>query len=116
MKTLLILALLVGAFLPAFADTPAPIPSGKQVVVTVIVDPANVSLPLSYRWQKDGVTLPGEANAQLVRNNVTPADSGSYTVVVTNAAGFVLSDAAIINVLPAPPVPPSKATTTTTVK
>lgn len=115
MKYLLILALLVGVSQKSFADTPAAVPAGKQITVSVAVSPADVALPLSYRWQKAGVTIPGETNAMLVINNAQPANSGSYTVVVSNAGGVVVSDAAIINVLPAPPIPPAKATTTTTV-
>ena len=116
MKYLLILALLAGAFSPAFADTPASVPNGKQITISVTVEPVNVSLPLAYRWQKAGVTIPGETNATLVINNAQPANSGIYTVVVSNSSGVVASDQAIINVLPAPPVPPTKATTTTTVR
>jgi uncharacterized repeat protein (TIGR01451 family) len=115
MKTkLLLLALALVSC--ARADTPADIPAGKQVTISVAVQPANVTLPLTYRWQKAGVSLPGETNPTLVMNNVTTANSGTYTVVVSNVGGATISDSAIINVLPAPPVPPTKATTTTTVQ
>jgi hypothetical protein len=57
---------------------------------------ATGSGPLSYQWQKDGVDLEGAIDASLVLNPVLEANAGSYTVVISNAAGSVTSDAAVI--------------------
>ncbi len=59
------------------------------------------SSPFTYQWEKDGVALPNGSNWSYSISNVTPANSGSYTVVVTNAAGSVTSNAATITVQPA---------------
>jgi uncharacterized repeat protein (TIGR03803 family) len=51
--------------------------------------------PLSYKWSFNGVQLSngtnifGATNADLVLNNLTAAQAGSYTVTVTNASGKV---------------------------
>jgi hypothetical protein len=47
--------------------------------------------PLAYRWQFNGTALPGATNASLLISNAQVANAGSYTVVVTNSAGSVIS-------------------------
>jgi PKD repeat protein len=54
--------------------------------------------PLSYVWFKEGSTLSGETSSTLSLSNVQLADAGSYSVEVRNAAGGVLSDAAVLSV------------------
>lgn len=54
--------------------------------------------PLSYQWFKDGVTLAGQINATLTVPFATAPDSGSYTVRITNPAGSVTSNPAILTV------------------
>jgi hypothetical protein len=49
------------------------------------------SAPLSYQWSFDGAALPGATNASLTLTNVTRAQAGGYSVVVTNAVGSVTS-------------------------
>jgi hypothetical protein len=66
---------------------------GEAFTLAVI---ATGSEPLSYQWQKDGVDLEGANDASLVLNPVLEANAGSYTVVISNAAGSVTSDAAVI--------------------
>src|SRR5690348_14155642 len=43
-------------------------------------------LPLSFQWQFNGSDLAGATNANLTLRDLTPADSGSYAVRVSNAA------------------------------
>ncbi|NEU07538.1 T9SS type A sorting domain-containing protein [Flavihumibacter sp. R14] len=38
---------------------------------------------LSYQWRRAGVNIPGATSATLTLNNITTADAGNYTVVVT---------------------------------
>lgn len=54
----------------------------------------------TYQWRKDGAAISGATSATLTIDSVTTANAGSYTVVVTNAAGSVTSSAAtlIVNV------------------
>jgi len=83
-----------------------------EVVITDHPDSANVlnganvtfavsatgAAPLSYQWRKDGVDLPGQTASTLTLTAVTSVDAGSYTVVVSNIAGPVTSNAAILTV------------------
>jgi hypothetical protein len=50
----------------------------------------------AWQWQKDGSDLAGRTNASLVLSNVTPADAGTYTVVVMNDCGAVTSAPALL--------------------
>jgi hypothetical protein len=63
--------------------------------------------PLTYRWQKNGTNLidggniSGAATTDLTVASVTGADTGSYTVIVSNAVGHVFSvPAYLLVVLP----------------
>jgi len=77
-------------------------PEGKRVVegrgATLEVG-ATGSLPLAYQWRKDGLDLPGANSPRLRLDSVTAADTGSYTVQISNAAGSVLSESAQIEVV-----------------
>jgi glucose/arabinose dehydrogenase/mono/diheme cytochrome c family protein len=59
--------------------------------------------PLAYQWQKNGAAIDGATNATLVLGNVTLADSGNYSVVVSNSVGNATSNVATLAVL----IPPS---------
>lgn len=48
-------------------------------------------LPLSFRWHKDDAPLAGASDTSLFVPNLTPGDSGAYTLVVSNAFGSVTS-------------------------
>ena len=54
--------------------------------------------PLSYRWQFNGTALPSATNASVLISNAQVANAGSYTVVVTNSAGSVTSQFALLRV------------------
>ncbi len=56
--------------------------------------------PLSYQWRQDGHDLPGQTSHKLSFSDAQPADEGDYTVVVTNLAGAVTSEAARLWVVP----------------
>ena len=75
---------------------------GKSVTFKVV---ANGTPPLDYAWQWYQTNLPGAAsptNLSLTLNALIPAQSGPYTVVVTNSAGTVTSAPAIL-LVPRPP-------------
>jgi hypothetical protein len=65
--------------------------------------------PIQYQWFKDGLLLlnggkvSGSTNATLTVSNVSGAEVGSYSVVVSNAFGVTTSSVATLTVL-APPV------------
>jgi sugar lactone lactonase YvrE len=52
--------------------------------------------PLTYQWQKDGQALSGATNTTLSLTQVLRADSGAYTVAVSNAVGHLLSSNATL--------------------
>ena len=73
--------------------TPAP---GASVTLTVV---ATASPAPTYQWKKNGVSIAGATGASLALPTVSGADTGNYTVTVTNAAGSVTSATASVNVL-----------------
>lgn len=59
---------------------------------------ANGTSPFTFQWKKDGVPLSNSNSSSYYIYSTTPANSGVYTVVVTNAAGSVTSNEATITV------------------
>jgi formylglycine-generating enzyme required for sulfatase activity len=63
---------------------------------------ASGSSTLLYQWLKEGALIPGAKSPTLSLSNVTTSTAGSYTVTVSNDAGFVTSDAAVVTVSAGP--------------
>jgi len=63
---------------------------------------ATGSDPLSYRWQVSNFNIPGASSPEFVIIDAQPGDSGEYRVVVSNAAGSVTSQVAVVTVTQAP--------------
>jgi PKD repeat protein len=60
--------------------------------------------PLTFRWQRDNVDIPGAEGASWTSPVATLALSGTaYRCIVTNPHGEAVSDAALLTVLPPPP-------------
>ncbi|HWW75237.1 MAG TPA: immunoglobulin domain-containing protein, partial [Pyrinomonadaceae bacterium] len=78
------------------------VPAGSNVSFSVAADG---TAPLSYQWQKNGAALAGATAPTLTLTNVQGADSGSYRVVVSNAAGTATSTTAVLNVQTGPVAP-----------
>jgi len=55
----------------------------------------------SYQWQLNGTNLVGQTNSQLVLSSVQLAQTGGYSVIVSNAAGST-NLAVTLNVTPKP--------------
>jgi hypothetical protein len=70
--------------------------------VTFSVDASGAS-PLIYQWRKNGINIPGAQGAAYTLASVQLADAGEFSVVVSNAAGSVTSQAATLRVQTAPP-------------
>jgi gliding motility-associated-like protein len=51
-----------------------------------------------YQWQKDLTDLPGENNAILLLNNVTPSDSGVYRCLIIGSCDTLATDGALLTV------------------
>lgn len=60
---------------------------------------ASGTAPLSYQWSKDSTVLLGATDSTFLANS-----AGTYTVVVTNAAGSVISAPAVVSAAPGAPV------------
>lgn len=60
--------------------------------------------PLSFQWRRNGADLLGATNSVLTLNNVSGADAGDYSVVVSNAAGNVTSANAPLILIGAPAI------------
>src|ERR1019366_4864910 len=53
---------------------------------------------LSYQWYKGADPLPGQVNSSLVLNNVSAADAGTYSVVVSGVCGNAVTNSASLTV------------------
>jgi hypothetical protein len=69
--------------------------AGANVTFSVSV---TGSAPFTYQWRKNGTNIAGATSPTLGLNNIQPQQAGSYSVVVTNAAGAVTSANAILTV------------------
>jgi Immunoglobulin I-set domain/Immunoglobulin domain/Regulator of chromosome condensation (RCC1) repeat len=59
---------------------------------------ADGTTPLHYQWQSSGTELHGETKSTLTLTNVQPNQSGSFSVVVSNASGSITSAPAFLSV------------------
>jgi hypothetical protein len=88
---------------------------GKSVAAYIVS--VDGTQPMTFQWNKDGVPIQGATgiaipawvpagptipNSAFVIAAVAPADAGTYTCTVTNAAGSTTSDPAVLTVLVAP--------------
>ncbi len=64
---------------------------------------------LRYQWRRNGFGLPGATGSSLVLTNVQLAQTGTYSVRVTNAFGVALSSNAVLTINQ-PPVADASAT------
>jgi hypothetical protein len=62
--------------------------------------------PLSYQWRFNGTNIAGATASSYTRTNSQPADVGNYSVIISNMAGGVISDTAILTLTNPPPAQP----------
>src|SRR4029077_4139417 len=79
---------------------------GSNVSMTVGASGAG----LSYQWRKDGQPVTGNASATtatLSIDRVQHADAGSYTALIVNPGGTVVSSPVVLSISdnPVPPAP-----------
>lgn len=68
---------------------------GDSVLLSVLV---SSDLPPSFQWRKNGQPIPGAVSASYPIPSVRLENAGSYDVLVTNPAGTVTSNAAVLDV------------------
>ena len=56
----------------------------------------------TYQWKKGGTNISGATGATYTQTNITTSSAGTYTAVVTNSAGSVTSNGAVLTVNTAP--------------
>lgn len=93
---------------PDIAQVAAP---GQTASFTVAVQG---TAPFTYQWQKGGVNIAGATAAQYVIANLQVADTGIYTVIVTNQWGAAQSNHASLAVGASPTNPAVSLTLTST--
>lgn len=93
--------------LPGIYRQPASLTSMEQATARFSVLVTNPG-PVSYQWRMDAADLPGPQSALLLVSNLTVADHDGrgFSCVISNAAGMVTSQVAILAVQP-DVVPPS---------
>jgi len=72
--------------------------TGGVVTLTAAASPANGNPTPTFQWQLDGVDLAGATGAALTVNNMQPANTGVYTVVVTSGV-TTTSDLAVVGLI-----------------
>ncbi|MEO6003566.1 MAG: immunoglobulin domain-containing protein [Opitutus sp.] len=60
---------------------------------------ASGTSPFTYQWRKDGVDIPGATFYYFSKSNITVDDTGTYSVVVTNAVGSAESNGTVVSVV-----------------
>lgn len=93
---------LVTGTAPVITNQPAgqTIAQGGDATFTVGADGTP---PLNYQWRFNLVDINGATSNSYTRSNVQPPHVGSYSVIVSNSAGFTTStNAALILTIPAP--------------
>ena len=88
--------------LPAITTHPTSqaVTYGSPVTLTVA---ASGTAPLTYKWYKDLIELPGATLSEYSITSASMVDAGSYYVVVQNACGSATSNAATLTVNKANP-------------
>jgi len=74
--------------------------AGSNVAFSVV---AAGTPPLSYQWLFKGNSITNGTNATLTLTNVTLAQAGDYSVIVSNMAGSVTSSNALLTITLPPP-------------
>ncbi|MDB6074389.1 MAG: hypothetical protein JWO89_2029, partial [Verrucomicrobiaceae bacterium] len=92
---------------PTITVQPTPVTNANQgTKVTLSVTVVSNS-PVTYKWKKNGVDMPGKTAGTLVFTSVQIADDATYTVEVKNGAAMnntKLSDPAVLNVYHKPAI------------
>jgi len=81
-------------------------PTNQSVAVggvAMFTATASGTLPLVYQWSFNTTNIPGATNTSMTLTNVQLTQTGSYTLLVSNAYGSILSSNALLTVYPVSP-------------
>jgi hypothetical protein len=84
---------------PVIGTHPQPVTVEAHHTATFSVTMSGGSEPFRYQWLHDDMAIPGATGQTLTLSEVLMADAGAYKVAVSNYAGTVTSDAAMLTVL-----------------
>lgn len=98
-----------GDTMPAITNPPLDQVVTEESTATFSVAATGGTSMLAYQWRKDGQPLSGATSSSLRIEDVTPAQTGNYDVVVSNQLGSVTSPSATLQVLPLPTVTPNSS-------
>jgi hypothetical protein len=90
----------VGAAVPPTIGTNPPcriVGCGNNTILSVSATGSGL---LTYQWQLNGINIPGATGSALALTGLELTNAGLYTVVVSNSAGAITSQAAVVDVLP----------------
>ena len=74
---------------------------GQEAKLEVRADVTNQTC--TYQWYKDGRKLLGKTRQSLIIASTVDSDEGSYTCLVSNAEGLIVSHPAVISVVSVQP-------------
>lgn len=86
---------------PEILSTPADRTQLVGQALTLAVDWVGIT-PATFAWFRNGQLVSGQDTATLSIANPTQADSGSYTLQITNALGQKTSIPMVVNIVPNP--------------
>ena len=70
--------------------------SGQSIILTAT---ATGQAPLRFRWQKNGLEIPGATSASLTLANLGGRDAGVYSATVSNTFGSTTSTIMVLNIV-----------------
>lgn len=80
----------------AFQPLGQTVSRGTTVTLTVS---ASGTAPLSFQWYRNGAPIPGATDKSIVVANITAAEAGDYSVVVSNRFGSETSQSIAVKVI-----------------
>ena len=86
---------------PVITTQPSPqiVFSGCSATFSVMAEGTE---PLVYQWSRNGVNIANSNSSTLTINNITAAQAGNYSVVITNLCGTVTSNTASLSITSLP--------------
>jgi len=97
------LATLIVGIAPTISEQPQSQNTNAGVTVSFSVTASGDPAP-NFQWRLNGNPISGATGSSYTRTNVQPADTGDYSVVVTNVAGSVVSSNATLTVTSGTPL------------